>query len=316
MKKIIIWICILAFAGIIDACIYIIDSSDSVIQMHNAANVSNDATTTAQTDTQSSTSSFFSSNGQSHSQLVEENAAYNLTNAQIQLYNNSATFSQEATKLYQKLEAGVYTSYYVNQLGYRSVVNLNNFVTYDGIRYYQIFNYYVIPTEGTISNPAGVTNPNGTPYNYTGLVSTYYMCATGQKLSTEKAEQDGTKNPLNQNLTDAQLVNQITKVMTEYVKGETSMPGVTASVNLNADTTVNGVTYYQTTLSNPSGKQSNMQVRGAETEAMMFADANGRIWQTKDQAFLYSGYYYDGIKFDGQTYFKNSFDPKWGVSQT
>lgn len=322
MKKVIIWICILAFAGIVDTCFYFIDSSDSIIQAHAASVTATSQTNTNSTDniTQkadktNSVSKLSSSSTPSHSQLVEENANYNLTNAEMELYNNSNTFSPAATKLYNQLENCIYTSYNVNQLGYRTVVNLNNFITIDGIRYYDIFNYYTIPTEGTISNPQGIANPNGSVYNYAGLVSNYYMCATGQKL-TAKQSQNGTKNPLNSNLTDAQITNQLTKIMTEYVKGATQMPGVTASINLNANTNINNINYYQVTLSNPSGDQSNMQLRGTRTEAIFYASTNGRIWQTKDQAFLYSGYYYKGIKFDGQTYFKNAFDKNWGVSQT
>lgn len=315
MKKIIIWICILAFAGIVDSCFYIIKSSKAVLNMQSTT-ASSTSTPACAKPKDSIVSAIFSSTGSSHSQLVASNATYNLTNAEMQLYNNSDTFSEAATKLYNKIEQGIYSSYYVDQLGYRTVVNLNNFVTYEGIRYYKVYNYYVIPSEGTISNPQGISDPNGTPDNYTGLVSTYYICATGQQLSLQKAQNDATANSLNSNLTNAQIVNQTKKIMTEYVKGQTTMPGVTATIYLDSNTTVDNTTYYQATLSNPSGKQSNMQVRGAETQAIMFADPNGRIWQTKDQAFLYSGYYYNGLRFDGQNFYYNAFDPQWGKSQT
>ncbi|MGL4760753.1 MAG: hypothetical protein ACRC6T_09535 [Sarcina sp.] len=314
MKKILIWICILAFAGIIDTCFYVIKSSESIESLHNSTVA---AATGMQTPPpakpkDSVVGTLFSSDGPSHTKLVSENAQYNLTNAEMELYNNSATFSQAATKLYNKLEASVYTSYNVDQLGYRTVVNLNNFVTYEGIRYYRVYNYYSIPMEGTLANPEGITNPNGTVYNYTGLVSTYYLCASGEQLPVSQAQSDGTANPLNSNLSQTQIENQVKKVMTEYVKGETSMPGVTATVYLNSNTTVSNTTYYQTTLSCPSGKQSEFQVRGSEHEAIMFANPNGRIWQTKDQAFLYAGYYYEGLKFDGQTFFYNAFNKNWG----
>ncbi|MGL4450281.1 MAG: hypothetical protein ACRCTZ_03690 [Sarcina sp.] len=315
MKKILIWICILAFAGIIDTCFYVIKSSESIETLHTSTATSASQTgmqTPAQAKPKDSVGSLFSSDGPSHAQLVTENAKYNLTNAEMELYNSSATFSEAATSLYNKLEENVYTSYQVNQMGYRTVVNLNNFVTYEGIRYYRVYNYYTIPMEGTLPNPEGITNPNGTQYNYTGLISTYYLCATGQQLSVKDAQDEGTQNPLNSNLSQTQIENQIKKIMTEYVKGETSMPGVTASVYFNSNTSVNGVTYYQTTLTCPSGKQSEFQVRGSEHEAIMFAEPNGRIWQTKDQAYLYAGYYYDGLRFDGQTFFYNAFDKNWG----
>ena len=316
MKKILIWICILAFAGIIDTCFYVIKSSESIEALHNSA-MSNTAQNGIKQPTHakpkdSLVNALFSSKGPSHSKLVAENAKYNLTNAEMELYNNSVTFSQAATKLYNKLEESVYTPYQVNQMGYRTVVNLNNFITYQGIRYYRVYNYYTIPMEGTLSNPEGIKNPNGTEYNYTGLLSTYYLCATGQELSAKEGESEGIKNPLNSNLSQVQIENQIKKIMTEYVKGKTSMPGVTANVYLNSNTSVNGIKYYQTTLNCPSGKQSEFQVRGSEHEAIMFVEANGRIWQTKDQAFLYAGYYYDGLRFDGQSFFYNAFDKNWG----
>ncbi|WP_297521930.1 hypothetical protein [uncultured Clostridium sp.] len=316
MKKILIWICILAFAGIIDTCFYVIKSSESIENMHNTT-VAQTTATGMQTPThakpkESVVGALFSSDGPSHSKLVSENAKYNLTNSEMELYNNSATFSAAATTLYTKLEESVYTSYNVDKLGYRTVVNLNNFVTYEGIRYYRVYNYYSMPMEGTLANPEGLTNPNGTIYNYTGLLSTYYICASGQQLNVKEAQSDGTQNPLNSGLSQTQTENQIKKVMTEYVKGKTSMPGVTASVYLNSNTIVSGKTYYQTTLTCPSGKQNEFQLRGSEHEAIMFADPSGRIWQTKDQAYLYSGYYYEGLRFDGQTFFYNAFNKKWG----
>lgn len=315
MKKIIIWICILAFAGIADTCFYIIKSSENseALQANSSKpSVVTGMPTPPTAKPKSSILGLVTDSGQSHADLVAENAKYNLTNAEMELYNNSATFSEAASTLYNKLEESVYTSYYVNQLGYRTVVNLNNFVTYDGIRYYEVYNYYVIPSAGTISNPQNIPNPNGTPYNYAGLLSNYYLCATGQQISVSTANSEGTKNPLNSNLTTAQLGNQLVKIATEYVRGATNMPGVTASVDFNQKSTVNGTTYYQLTLNCPSGKQEEFQIRGSEHEALMFADNNGRIWQNADQAGLYAGYYYEGARFDGKTYFYNAFDTNWG----
>ena len=312
MKKIIIWIGILVFALIIDSCFYIIKSSDNIESMHSAVSTSGSSTLTHAMPKESVISSVFSDDKHSHTTLVSANAKYNLTNAEMQLYNNSDTFSSAATSLYNKIEEGIYSSYKINKLGYRTVVNLNNFVTYDGIRYYRVYNYYTIPSEGTISNPEGITNPNGSPDNYAGLLSTYYICVTGQTLTVSEAKSDGTKNPLNGSLTNAQIENQIKKIAIEYTKGETTMPGVTSNVYLTSTTSVDGVTYYQTTLSCPSGKQSEMQLRGTQTQAIFFMEPNGRVWQTKDQAFLYAGYYYDGLRFDGQTYFYNAFSKNWG----
>lgn len=318
MKKILVWICILAFAGIVDTCYYVIKSSSALESQHNVV-LSSPANGTSNTQTKSTSdkstsllgSLIGSSSGPSHSTLVKENAAYNLSSTEMQLYNNTNTFSAAATKLYNKIEGNIYNSYYVNQLDYRTVVNLNNFVTYDGIRYYKVYNYYITPTEGTIANPVGISSPNGTIYNFAGLDSTFYICATGQTMTDSDAENKGNENPLNSNLTSAQIQNQLEKIAIEYNAGATTSPGVTVQPYMQYSTEVNGVTYYQVVLNCPSGNHSQFHVRGSETQASFYMEPNGRIWQTKNQAFLYGGYFYDGIHFGKINYYQNAFDSNW-----
>lgn len=321
MKKILVWICILAFAGIVDTCYYVIKSSSALENQNNVVLTSpvNGTTTQNATSTKKTASKstsllggiFGSDDGPSHFTLVKENAAYNLSNTEMQLYNNTNTFSAAATKLYNKIEGNIYDSYYVAQMDYRTVVNLNNFITYDGIRYYEVYNYYVMPLEGTIANPVGINSPNGTIYNYAGLDSTFYISATGQTMTTSEAQDKGTTNPLNSSLTSAQIQNQLEKIAIEYNAGATTSPGVTTTAYINNTTVVDGITYYQVGLSCPSGSHQEFHVRGSETEASFFMDPNGRVWQNKDQAFLYGGYFYQGIHFGKINYYNDAADPNW-----
>lgn len=329
MKKILLWVFILAFAGIVDTCYYIIKSSyalehpqgqvllSSPSQSNTGTNNTNETTQSKKTDKKTGLlDKLFGSDGPSHSQLVKENAQYNLTQAEMEVYNNTNTFSAAAAKLYNKIESNIYDQYYVQQMHYRTVVNLNNFVTYDGIRYYEVFNYYNLPTAGTIANPVGIKSPNGTMYNYTGLESIFYIDALGDTMTVSKAKADGIENPLNSNLTPAQIENQLTKISIEFTSGATTMPGVTAKPYLQYSKVVDGETYYQVVLNCPVPNQQEFQLRGSRTTAEFYMNPNGRIWQDKQQAFLYSGYFYKGIHFGKINYYYNAFDPNWNKNHS